>query len=512
MSVASSNQSAVFPALSTSQIQSFRSALFMLPLFIALFPLMLRLADYPAPWFDEGYKMNAALTVVQYSVYGSSSVDGLIPFDPGISGGPVDIGLTALGLRLFGIGVVQARLASLVFTVMAVLGLFSVMSFIYSRRVALISLLFMIAFPIINNDVGFLLMGRQVLSEIATLAFISVGLSAWFQGWVTRRVIWGVLAGILIGVGILSKTQVAIALIPALGLVGLFRCVHDRRLRFVWLAPAIIAVGVFLLWSVIGQILTPPQIRLQNQVMLLDAIRSNLITPLLGSGLTRASWLIVMLMTLPCLLLFLRWMRLRNRPISNRQWGEMTLAAFLVFSLLWFIFLSIGWPRYAFIPLIIALLLLPRFFLEAINYLARCRFHHWQYSWIVVPLLLLGLGVNLKPILTHPAENNAQVMADYIAQQVPTSAVIETWEWEMDILLPEAHFHHPHQLYLFEAIRQFSGRETFDLGYDVLQADPDFLIVGNMSAWTGIYRNQALDQFFTKVVQFGPYALYERRR
>ncbi len=72
--------------------------------------------------------------------------------------------------------------------------------------------------------------------------------------------------------------------------------------------------------------------------------------------------------------------------------------------------------------------------------------------------------------------------------------------------------HHPHQRYLFEAIRQFSHTETaFDLHYDGLQADPDYLIIGSFAEWTDIYPYEMVEQHFEELAQFGIYTIYKRK-
>ena len=63
-----------------------------------------------------------------------------------------------------------------------------------------------------------------------------------------------------------------------------------------------------------------------------------------------------------------------------------------------------------------------------------------------------------------------------------------------------------------QEIRQFSHeKSSFNLDYDPLQADPDYLVTGTMSDWTGIYPPEILERDFTLVVAFGNYRLYRRQ-
>jgi hypothetical protein len=103
-------------------------------------------------------------------------------------------------------------------------------------------------------------------------------------------------------------------------------------------------------------------------------------------------------------------------------------------------------------------------------------------------------------------------MADQIAIIVPPDAVIETWEWELAALTVHRAFHYPHQLVLQQTLRDYAREGTFNLRYDALQADPDFLLQGPFSAWTGIYTPAVLAAHFRVACAYGPFTLYARVR
>src|SRR5438552_7867029 len=125
-------------------------------------PLLLwRLDTYPPAWFDEGFRTNGARTFAERGVYGTYSVGGYRPFDPGLSSGPVDILSIALSFRVLGTGMLQARLAILPFTLIAIACLYAIAAMLYGRRAALFSVLLLIAAPPLEG-ISFLLLGRQV--------------------------------------------------------------------------------------------------------------------------------------------------------------------------------------------------------------------------------------------------------------------------------------------------------------------------------------------------------------
>jgi hypothetical protein len=128
-------------------------------------------------------------------------------------------------------------------------------------------------------------------------------------------------------------------------------------------------------------------------------------------------------------------------------------------------------------------------------------------------LIIWVLFINVYRPLQLEMPPHAQETADYIRTQIPRQAVIESWEWELDALSSHWNYHHPNQRYLFLAIRQFSQEQKpFDLDYDVLQADPDYLITGPFSDWTHLYEMSSIQSNFRELARFGVYRIYQRVR
>lgn len=484
---------------------------YLIPLVVALVSLLTRLDTYPAAWFDEGYKANAARTLVEHGVYGTYTSAGYIPFDPGISSGPADVLPVALVFKVLGAGVAQARLVSVAFTLLAVASLTGVASFLYGRTAALPIMLFMLAVPDIDG-VSLLLLGRQILGEPAAVALILLGLLIWFQG--GERPSWqrAAFAGAVIGVGLLSKTQIAIALMPAVVLVCLTRWWRQWTTLAQQLLLPVTSVLIFVAWSAVGSLSTPPDIRADNAAMLADAIRTNLLTFLFGRTLPSASWLIVAVMLIGAGVVVLRQWRQRKRGApTNTQWAEVLLEVFVAVTTVWFVLLSVGWPRYAHMGLVVALLLLSKGLWDGWRWVQQ----RWAVSngALAAALTILALSVNLYSALNYQALDGGQAAAAYIDANIPPDALIETWEWQLDALTQHSAYHHPHQRYLFEAIRQFSHEQrAFDLDYDLLQADPDYLIIGTFGKCTGIYTAAAVTTSFVPIAEIGDYLIYQRQQ
>lgn len=468
--------------------------------------LLLGLDTYPAAWFDEGYKANGARTLAERGVYGTYTANGYIPFDPGLSSGPVDMSLMAVTFATVGRGVVQMRLSSVLFTLLAVVALYTIARQLYGSQPGLIILLFVLAFPAIG-DTGFLLIGRQALSEPAALALIAGGLAVWFGGWDTPRWYIAVAAGLLMGLGLLSKTQYAIPLLPAIFVVSVAYILHQRS-DVVYFGVTLFAI-VFVIgaWMGLGRILTPPEIAQENTAMLLDAIQTNLITGLWGRTLTTTALIVIGIMVFGAA--SAAW-RLRGQGLNtSRQWAELTIIAFVSLTVIWHALFSIGWPRYAYVGLVFGLLLVGKWVYDRLS--AWLPGLMQRTVGIIAALVLIALVTNIAPILLITPDSDAEAISDYVDDNIPTDAIIETWEWELTVLSDHWQYHLPHQRYLFEAIRQFSHEQRLlmTLDYDPLQADPDYLIVGPFATFTNIYTPD-LETHFEHVTSMGEYHLYER--
>ena len=80
----------------------------------------------------------------------------------------------ALSFRLFGVGVLQARLAAVIFTVAALALLYELARRFYNCSIAIATLLVVI-FISGHVDINPLIAGRQVLAEIPALCFLLAG-------------------------------------------------------------------------------------------------------------------------------------------------------------------------------------------------------------------------------------------------------------------------------------------------------------------------------------------------
>lgn len=479
--------------------------------------LLIGLGGSPAPWFDEGFKLNSARLLAETGIYGSRSAEGIIPFDIATTSGPLEIGLMALSLKLFGLGMFQGRLPIALLTVLLILSIERLGRAADGARAGLLMALMVIAVPPIG-DVGVVLIGRQALNETPAMLMTVLGLWLWMRSWEQGCTRMALLAGLAFGFGTLSKAQFAIPLLPTLVLIGGVRLLLRLDAPHRAMAPAAGLLAVFFGWSFLGRLASDPATQLYNQEMLRMGLGANLFTGLWGSTLSGRALLIAGIGIAGAGYGGWRFLRAwRARQITSGDWMALTLALVALGNTIWFSLLSIGWPRYGYLGYVAALMLLG---LAACESLDRAR--RWiaknrpaQESRLLpavgATLVALALLGNM-PVVLRSQDRAAEQMAAYIAQNLPREARIETWEWELGVLGPHVNYHYPDQRYLYQAIYQQGRRLPYDLTYDMLKANPDYLVVGPFSGMTQIYRAQTIDANFAPVIKIGTYQLFERRR
>lgn len=484
-----------------------------------LWLLLERYSTYPAFWFDEGYKANAARTLAELGRFASRSADGLIPYDPGISGGPADIGAVALSFTLFGVNVMAARAPAVCFGLAALLALYGLVGRLHGPRTAALTCLWVLAAPPLDG-VSLVLLGRQALAEVPALALWLCGLYV-HQRAASRRspeggpVTAALLAGVLWGLAILSRQQWALTLGPAL-LVWVVLSVDwpssdwPRRVRRASL-PVLVTVGTVVAWKAVEYVDSPPALRAENLAMAFEATRTNLLTGLWGRRLTGTAWLMVAIMAGAAVLAAV-WLYVRRRSVSadQRRFHLFVVTAACAHAV-WFALFSVGWPRYAFPGVFFALVSMAVIGADVCGLVASRRTAPRFAAWLAACAVLGAAAVAQAPGPATMRPDAASEMAAAVTSRVPPDAVIESWESEIGALIGPERVHAPHQRYLFEAIRMRSheGR-PIALRYDLLQRDPAFLIRGPFAALAHVYDEARLAECFRAVVTVEPYTLFER--
>lgn len=492
---------------------------------VVLFLALYRLTDFPLTWFDEGSHLHVPKALVKYGVYADYSSEGFRYYGPTNGLGPTVLLPVAGVFRLLGIGLLQARLVMVVYLLV---GLF----LFYRLTVSLEgdgwqSLAFLLLFA--SRGVSILEYGRQVLGEVPALVFLLGGLLVWWRSW--EKPSWGklTLAGVLLGLSVVTKSQVLLFLGPTLALAWLANLLYYRLLpQRVFLLPGLVTAGLFAAWQAFLLFGLDPQASLGNLTLLretsgsaafvfsMELVRrslSELISIRGYFGLLGVGMLYGVSLILP-------------RRIEAQKWGILWMMA--SFNLLWYVLASISWLRYAFIGLALACIFTARFLHDLIRDFQPGLRDFWQavtekrpvpgavaaqgaLVLAVAGLVLGSLALNVRQVLA-PAENAPMLMAAYLNQHVPMDAVIETYEPEMGFLT-DHRYHYPPHSYLNKTI-QFTwlGGASPGEGYDFIRKEkPGYILVGKFATWVQFYSIPEIESQYDLVTTVGPYQLYQLR-
>jgi 4-amino-4-deoxy-L-arabinose transferase-like glycosyltransferase len=481
------------------------------------------LSDYPTTWFDEGSHLHVPKALLQFGAYADYSSDGLRYFGPTLGVGPTVLLPIAAVFKLFGVGLIQARLVIVCYLLCAVYLFYRLGRALGGSAVGALGVLLLAT----SRSTALFENGRQVLGEVPALCFLCAGFLVWFSAWEGRRPALA-FAGLLFGAAAITKYQILLAIAPALAVSFLANLVYYRAAParvFVW--PALVTGGVFALWQAILIGYLGPQTSLQNFAALRAATAGAATVfslPLMKQSLGE----LVAFKTFGGLLLVALLYTLvmsRSKSRQAQQWNVLLL--FTSANLAWYVFASIGWRRYAFAGLAIGSLLVARFFVELLRALgeaasvragaettAPVRLHDGLIAvvaaWVIV-IVLPSLAVTAWPIV-HPPANTPAAMAAYLAQELPADALIETWEPELGFLTAH-NYHYPPTGTLNLAVRHvWSGGPAPRLQYHPLEEQrPPYVVVGAFARWVDVYPADVLAREYRRVAAIGAYELYERR-
>jgi hypothetical protein len=480
------------------------------------------LTRFPAPWFDEGSHLHVPKTLVKYGVYADISSEGFRYYGPTIGVGPTVMLPIAAMFRVFGIGLLQARIVMALYLVAAVWAFFLLVEHLAGRWIAVLATILMLS----SRSVLFLEYGRQLLGEVPGFFFLVAALYLWFSKWNESRHGRLALIGLLFGLAVVTKYQYLLFLAPTLVLAWLANALYYRTSPHRhFLIPGIIAAAVFGLWQLFTLQYLGPATAQENLALLrasaqAAAFHFNLTQLAANAGelTSRAAYLGTLI---PALLygMFLSLARTRE----SQKWNVIFLLVAL--NLAWYVVASIGWLRYAFLGFSLASVFVARLFvtlMEGFKFepttsfvrslfdtrnAARLACALWLLAIVAVPLAKTAYEIAL------PEPPAAQEMSRYLDQHVPPDAVIETWDPEMGFF-SDHNYHYPPNGLLAVAIDQvYYGGESVQGHYDFVRNEqPDYLLLGEFSKWTAIYPFDELQSHYKLVHTVGVYDLYQRAK
>lgn len=480
------------------------------------------LEHYPRTWFDEGSHLHVPKTLVQNGVYADRSAEGFRYYGPTAGVGPTVLLPIALVFKLAGIGLLQARLVMVVYLLAAILLFAAAVRYKYGLKVAGLATALLITSPSIN----LLYLGRQVLGEVPALAFLMLGLLAWWRSTAQGRYATAhlMLATLSFGLTALTKNQFTLVLMPTFVTLLALDYLYYRQLapRF-YLVPLLGTVGAATLGYLVQVLiaLAGTGDAVATLRLLRDASGGAIFVFSPARMLSSLKFLmgpdVFAYWGLPALAYGLFLARQRNLGGLHQAF----LVVFALVGLTWFALGSIGWPRYAFPALAVTAVLVAKLFIDMASALARTASAPTATRAPKAVAGALALLMGLALVLVHPFQNeirlvltsadrSPQVVANYLDTHVPRTAIIETWEPELGFLT-DHRYHYPPSGWLDRAVRaKWFRADDLLVGYDpVREAHPSYLVVGPFGKYTGIYKATISSYSGWIVASIGDYDIYQ---
>jgi hypothetical protein len=131
---------------------------------------------------------------------------------------------------------------------------------------------------------------------------------------------------------------------------------------------------------------------------------------------------------------------------------------------------------------------------------------------IGIGALLLGLGIrSLSRFATEAGNPSLERVVHFLNTATPPDARVESYESELFFMLDRPYHHPPDQVHVELIRRAFVDPQTV-VDYDPLEADPDYLVVGEFNRMTDLYMPALATGAFRRIHEDGSYEVFERVR
>lgn len=489
----------------------------------AAFLLFFRLADYPAPWYDEGSHLHVAKNYALNGIYADYSSEGLRYYGPAIAVGPTVLLPISAVFEVFGISIPLARVVIVVYGLLALAALYGLGRQLLNPWPALAAVVLLLVSP----GVDFVFNARTVLGEVPGIFFLATGLWLWL-GPNGRRLPVQIAVGILLGLTCVTKNQFALFVLPALLLSWIADLVwYKRRGWRYFVVPGVIAGLIFAGWTYTVLIALGGQSDLASNLATLRTATAgaffqfklsalqDAITQLIGGSVYGSLFF-------PALLYGLL-LALRRSSETSQRYGIVTI---FILGALGIYVTSIGWPRYAFPAVVLTSFLVLRLVQDLTDNFTfnRSAWRDLLRGENATPAVLVGLIVvvwaatvyllpayaNLNMVMRN-GRSDAYAAAQYLDTSIPKDALIETWEQELAVLT-DHNYHYPPQIVLAQFVAQeWSGGPLARELYDFRDyGPPDYVVMGEFGKYAYLYPpDRMLDYELIHTV--GVYDIYKRK-
>jgi hypothetical protein len=484
---------------------------------IVLLLALYNLKYFPPTGFDEGSHLLVARTL---------AVEGEYRFGPAV--GPTVLVPVAAVFRLAGVGLLPARMAMAVYLLLSIAAFYALAHRLGGWKVATVGTLLLLSSPGVN----LLRWGRQALGEVPATLFFLVGALLWSGGLGEERRAYRrgrlVLSGLFLGLAVITKNQFLL-LLPAWVLLWLAdRLYYRQATHSDFILPLVVVMACVTGWYVGQRFLfaSGRQLSSRNVEAWSSALSRGMLTFSPGRTLDAVRFLAdkdtffgwVLPGWLYALMLSLR----RNR--EGMRWPLLVWVTTVWFG--WFLLLSVGWPRYAFLPLAVSAIFIAQLFHDLTDgyrfplrpLLQRIRVGQFDLASagkiglvaLLAVILLRSLQGRLIDVVVV-REDSPLRMAAYIVEEVPSGAEIETYEPEICFLSGyDCHF--PPSGTLDTAIKYvWYGAPPPSEFYDFREYGAPYLLIGDFGRWVHLYDPESVERDYELIASVGDYKLYRAR-
>lgn len=473
---------------------------------------------FPA-WWDEGWTMTVARTWVERGHYGLLQFGE--PAPPGLNAAFPVTAWIALGFKLFGVGIWQARFVAVIFTFLALLLLYRLTRYLYNRSVGMGALLVAVFMSV--GETNPLHMGRQVLAEPFMFTYILVGYLGLYE--YLRGKNWGMFVAILFwGIALETKAQVLPFWLCSI-LLPLVWALVSKRLKIAttfalatsaaWLTSQLLAS--LWVWILAGDTMHPPGVHgllAVTAVVLHPTVRRKALTYVLVAGIP-----------LICGMFYeaIRIFRLsrRSRGLERETYTHLAVWGFVASWLAWYIALSAAWGRYLWPAVFVGVPFITRFIYSItnkFNFTATLRSAASMFSrpyvnlksvrsfvgicFVIVSVgfVIMGLYFAYSNYLDDDCSLGyaAEDVADYLNTRTPPHSLIETYDSELFVLLDRPYHFPPDQLHVDLLQARDKPQSVRQHGYNPLAFSPDYIVVRYVNSQWDVY---------SKIIEKGHYEL-----
>ncbi|MEM8531190.1 MAG: hypothetical protein AAGF95_10135 [Chloroflexota bacterium] len=500
-------------ALGWPQWQMFRAELLILicivPLTIAL--SFVRLGHYPTiSGWDEGMYLLFAHNLAHHGEYATRNGDTFEQLSPSGGTGPTLVMPVALALATSDNQLAAARVITASYLLLALAGAYLVVRHLagWPAAIAGLTLFLTAGYPAYDT----LWMGRQVLAEVPAMAFLLMGIWAWFKSWHTSWR-WTIVSGFLIGAAVVTKNQFLWVVGPAFALIALCDYCYYRQLG--WrhrLAPIIGIVLGYGSWGLLSLWIIGPEGRttyLETQRALTSALFWHFYPQRWLSNLAflrdSGQWIVMFLA--------LGYLLYQARQRSAVGLKQLTLLATTSLMLTSFVLISLPWARLLYPVLALSAICVAVSLGGMLTTLKTRRQLTAPFSALLLLIFVTALAgprlvQSTQRILTTD-DPSAVRFAGLVDEYVPEDAFIGNWEWEVEFYSERTFVHPPYRLFAAQVDAVYNQRFSPMLDQPAIPDTAEYLIIGPVADQTLTFIDELEQRPHHLLAREGPYRLYQ---